>query len=133
MVCNFVYLFQHFLLHGLEIQEYDRRDLSHWPHGTLYPQKLALTLSTSGFRSDDIVSSQTRFVEFSLVFFFFLHRRLFNCGQVQNHSYPAWHHVLLLNLNYLLLIFCYCFVWTCRIEISDISSSKCHAHYLFCK
>jgi hypothetical protein len=26
---------------GLEIREYGRGDLSHWPRGTLYPQKLA--------------------------------------------------------------------------------------------
>jgi hypothetical protein len=28
---------------GLEIREYSRRDLSRWPRGTLYPQKLELT------------------------------------------------------------------------------------------
>jgi hypothetical protein len=40
---------------SLEIREYGRRDLSHWPHGTLYPQKLALTSPTSGGRSVGIV------------------------------------------------------------------------------
>jgi hypothetical protein len=33
---------------GLETREYARRDSSRWPRGTLYPQKLALTSSTSG-------------------------------------------------------------------------------------
>jgi Ni/Co efflux regulator RcnB len=37
--------------HCLEILEYDRRDLSRWPRGNLYPQKLALTSPTSGGRS----------------------------------------------------------------------------------
>jgi hypothetical protein len=36
---------------GLEIREYGCRDLSRWPSGTLYPQKLALTSPTSGGRS----------------------------------------------------------------------------------
>jgi hypothetical protein len=35
---------------GLETREYCRRDLSRWPHGTFYPQKLALTSPTSGGR-----------------------------------------------------------------------------------
>jgi hypothetical protein len=34
---------------GLETREYGRRDPSHWPHGTFYPQKkLALTSPTNG-------------------------------------------------------------------------------------
>jgi hypothetical protein len=32
----------------LENREYGRRDPSRWPRGTLYPQKLALTLPISG-------------------------------------------------------------------------------------
>jgi hypothetical protein len=36
---------------GLEIREYDRRDPSRWPRGTLYQQKLALTSPTNGGRS----------------------------------------------------------------------------------
>jgi hypothetical protein len=47
---------------GLEIREYGRRDPSRWPHGTLYPQKLALASLTSGGRS------RTEAKEFSLVF-----------------------------------------------------------------
>jgi hypothetical protein len=48
---------------GLEIREYDRRDLSCWPHGTLSPQKLALTLLTSGSHSVGIVHSRTQATE----------------------------------------------------------------------
>jgi hypothetical protein len=36
---------------GLEIREYGHRDPSRWPRSTLYPQKLALNLPTSGGRS----------------------------------------------------------------------------------
>jgi hypothetical protein len=36
---------------GLESWEYGRRDPSRWPLRTLYPQKLALTSPTSGYRS----------------------------------------------------------------------------------
>jgi hypothetical protein len=36
---------------GLEIREYGRRDLSRWPRGILFPQKLALTLPICGGRS----------------------------------------------------------------------------------
>jgi hypothetical protein len=42
---------------GLESREYGRRDPSRWPRGTFYPQKLALTLPTSGGRG--IVGSRT--------------------------------------------------------------------------
>jgi hypothetical protein len=44
----------------LEIWEYGRRDLSRWPRGTLYPQKLALISPTSGGRSVDIVRLRTK-------------------------------------------------------------------------
>jgi hypothetical protein len=43
---------------GLEIREYGRRDQSRWPHGNLYPHKLALTSPTSGGRSVGIVRSE---------------------------------------------------------------------------
>jgi hypothetical protein len=52
----------------LESREYGCRDLSRWPHGTLYPQKLAITSPTSGGRSVGIVRSRTQATEFSLVF-----------------------------------------------------------------
>jgi hypothetical protein len=42
---------------------------SRWPHGTLYPQKLALTLQTSGGRSVGTVRSRTQATEFRLFFF----------------------------------------------------------------
>jgi hypothetical protein len=53
---------------GLEIREYGSKDLSLWPHGTLYPQKLPLTSPTSGGRSVGIVRSQTQATEFSFSF-----------------------------------------------------------------
>jgi hypothetical protein len=52
---------------GLESREYNRRDSSRWPHGTLYPQTLALTSSTNGGRSVGIVRSRPQVSEFSLV------------------------------------------------------------------
>jgi hypothetical protein len=52
---------------GLEIREYGREDPSRWPCGTLYPQKLALTLPTSGGRSVGIVRLRTQATEFSIV------------------------------------------------------------------
>jgi hypothetical protein len=45
------------LFSGLETREYGHRDTSRWPHGTLYPQKLALTSLTSGGRSVSMVPS----------------------------------------------------------------------------
>jgi hypothetical protein len=45
---------------GLEDREYGRGDLLRWPRDTLYPQKLALTLPTSGGRSGGIVRSRTK-------------------------------------------------------------------------
>jgi hypothetical protein len=49
---------------GLENREYGRRDPSRWSRGTLYPQKLTLTLPTSGDRSVCIVRSRTEATEF---------------------------------------------------------------------
>jgi hypothetical protein len=49
---------------GLENREYGRRDPSHWPRGTLYPQKLAITSPTSGGRSVGIVRLRTQTMEF---------------------------------------------------------------------
>jgi hypothetical protein len=43
------------------------RDLSRWPRGSLYPQKLALNSSTSGGRSVVIVRSRTQATEFFLL------------------------------------------------------------------
>jgi hypothetical protein len=52
---------------GLDAREYGHRDPSHWPRGTLYPQKLALTSPISGGLSIGIVRSQTQATEFSSV------------------------------------------------------------------
>jgi hypothetical protein len=52
---------------GLEIREYDRRNPSRRPRGTLYSQKLVLTSPTSGGRSVGIVRLRTQATEF--VFF----------------------------------------------------------------
>jgi hypothetical protein len=49
----------------LESRENDRRDPSRWPRGTLYPQRLALTLPTSGSRLVSIVRLWTQATEFS--------------------------------------------------------------------
>jgi hypothetical protein len=48
---------------GIEIREYDRRDLSRWLRGTLYPQKLALTSPASSGRSVGIVRLRTKATE----------------------------------------------------------------------
>jgi hypothetical protein len=53
----------------LESREYGRRDLSRWPRGTIYSQKLALTSPTSGGRSVGIVRSRTHATKF----FFFVY------------------------------------------------------------
>jgi hypothetical protein len=49
---------------GLESREYGRRDPSRLPHGTLYPQKLALSSPTSCTGSVGIVRSRTQATEF---------------------------------------------------------------------
>jgi hypothetical protein len=54
---------------GLENREYGRRDPSCWPHGTLYPQKMALTPLTSDGLSVGIVHSRTQATEFILLLF----------------------------------------------------------------
>jgi hypothetical protein len=52
---------------GLENREYGCRDTSHWPCGTIYPQKLALTSLTSGSHSVSSVRSRTHATEFSFL------------------------------------------------------------------
>jgi hypothetical protein len=49
---------------GLENRDYGRRDSSRWQLGTLYPQQLTLTSSTSGGRSVGILRSRTQAMEF---------------------------------------------------------------------
>jgi hypothetical protein len=53
---------------GLESREFNHRDLSRWPRGTLYPQTFAPTSPTSGDRSVSIVRSLTQATELSLYF-----------------------------------------------------------------
>jgi hypothetical protein len=48
----------------LERRSYGRRDLLRLPRHILYPQKLALTLPTSGGHSVDIVRSRAQAAEF---------------------------------------------------------------------
>jgi hypothetical protein len=48
---------------GLKSREYGHWEPSRWPRDTLYPQKLALTSSTSGGRSVGIVLSRTQATE----------------------------------------------------------------------
>jgi hypothetical protein len=45
-------------------------DLLHWPHDTIYPQKLTLTLPISGSRLVGIVRLWTKATEFSFSFSF---------------------------------------------------------------
>jgi hypothetical protein len=45
---------------GLENREYDHKDPSRWPRGTLCPQTFSLTSPTSGGRSVGIVHSRTQ-------------------------------------------------------------------------
>jgi hypothetical protein len=54
---------------GLESREYDRRDPSRRPRGTLYPKKLALTSLASGGRSVGIVRSRTQATDFKVIKF----------------------------------------------------------------
>jgi hypothetical protein len=49
---------------GIEIRDYGRRDPPRWPRNTLSPQKLVLTLPTSGGRLIGIVRSRTKATEF---------------------------------------------------------------------
>jgi hypothetical protein len=49
---------------GLEIREYSRGDPLRWPRDILYPQRLALTSSTSSGHSAGIVRLQTKAMEF---------------------------------------------------------------------
>jgi hypothetical protein len=51
----------------LRERDYGCRDPSHWPRGTLYPQKLPLTSPTSGGRSVCIVRSRIKATEFCSV------------------------------------------------------------------
>jgi hypothetical protein len=56
---------------SLESWEYGRGDPLCWPRNTLCPQKLALTLLTSGGRSVGIFLLRTKATEFVFCCFFF--------------------------------------------------------------
>jgi hypothetical protein len=73
----------------LEIREYGRRDPSCWPHGTLYPQKLALSSPTSCGRSVGIVRLRTQAKEFS----FFYSFRDYMCTEVSSNQ--KFQHVMM--------------------------------------
>jgi hypothetical protein len=66
---------------GLENREYSRRNLSHWPRGTLCWRKLALTSLKTGGYSVGIVRSRTEAMEFSFMKWY--------C-QKRNHSRYVW-------------------------------------------
>jgi hypothetical protein len=53
---------------GLKKREYGRRVPPRLPRGTLYPQKLALTLPKSGSPSFGMVGSRTQATEFGFCF-----------------------------------------------------------------
>jgi hypothetical protein len=57
---------------GLENPKYGRRDPSRWPCGTLRPQKLALTSSTSDGRSVGVIRSWAQTKEFAFLFLLLL-------------------------------------------------------------
>jgi hypothetical protein len=65
---------------GLENRECGCRDPSCWPHGTFYPQKLALPSLTSGSRSVGIGRSRTQATEFSFSPYVY-----YVCLQVHSH------------------------------------------------
>jgi hypothetical protein len=65
---------------GLENRDYGLRYPSHWPRGTLYPQKLALASPTSGGRSVGIVYSGTQATEFVCFLFIVMAGCLGQCS-----------------------------------------------------
>jgi hypothetical protein len=83
---------------GLVIREYARRDPLLWPHGTLYPQKLALTSLTSGGCSVGIVRMRTEATEF---FYLFIFTSFWMMVQIRNNFSPSLWHVLPLVLKLL--------------------------------
>jgi hypothetical protein len=62
---------------GLENRDYCRREPSPWSHDTLYPQKLALTLSTNDGRSVGVVRLRTKATEFSFIILKELNKNLY--------------------------------------------------------
>jgi hypothetical protein len=115
------------LMLGLENREYGRMDLSRWPRGTLYPQKLALTSPTSNRRSVGIVRSRTQAMEFSFSFLAILMKRPMTPEELLKKSFNAsfcklmfvkkfmhYHSQQQLNNFHFLFtqMFLYCIMWT---------------------
>jgi hypothetical protein len=82
---------------GLENREYGLRDPSGWPHGTLYPKKLALTSPIGGGRSVGIVRSQTQATKFSLVMWNMLLNE--NGLRLSIYAYYSWEMILNVDLG----------------------------------
>jgi hypothetical protein len=57
----------------------DRENPLRWPRDTLYPQKLALTSSTSGGRSVGILCSRTKATEISFFLVFNVYSEIKLC------------------------------------------------------
>jgi hypothetical protein len=87
----------------LENREYGCRYPSRSPCGTLYPQKLAITLPTSGGRSVGIVRSRTQTMEFVLLLV--LHSLNWRNGNNTGRSSLILYHMPVWGLN---LKVCHC-------------------------
>jgi hypothetical protein len=92
---------------GLENREYGRGDPLRWPRDTLYPQKWALTSSTSRGRSVGIVRLRTKATEF--VCFVLMQQNTFRALFVhilgctfQNVAHDVWMVLLAFSLLYAL-------------------------------
>jgi hypothetical protein len=65
---------------GLESRDCGRRDPSRWSRGTLYPQKLPLSSTTSGGRSVGIVRSRTQATKFNYIYIHYIY--LYLCWSI---------------------------------------------------
>jgi hypothetical protein len=104
---------------GLENREYGHRDPSHWPHGTLYPQKSSLTSPTSGGGlSIGIFRSLTQTTEFFMfqILKVRIWKRKFLVRQVWS---PKFDSRLSLNSTRR-----YCFPNTCRYPAAEIRAAR---------
>jgi hypothetical protein len=76
---------------SLENREYGRWDPLCWPRDTLYPQKLALTLPTSGDRSVGVLCLRTKATEFVVCYVFVLWCILLTDMRGQfSHLWKSW-------------------------------------------
>jgi hypothetical protein len=76
---------------GLENREYGCTDPACWPHGTIYPQKLALTSLTNGAHSIGIVRSRTQAMEF---FFNYAWCKVYVVKLLIMQFYTSWCHFI---------------------------------------